>query len=246
VKTTIVVPFLNEADGVPKLTGELAGIAAGLAADGPVELLFVDDGSTDGTADLLEAHGAWPVPIRVVRHERNRGLGAAVRTGFAHAAGERIVVTDADGTYDFASIPAMLALLRDGVDIVVSSPYHPAGGFEGVPAYRLLLSRGASVLYRLVVDRRVHTYTSMYRAYRGEVARSTPFDSDGFVAMAEILVNALRAGRRVVELPAVLRVREYGQSKARVARILRTHLALLARVLRTPRGRPISRRLPSD
>ena len=240
---SIVVPCYDEAENVPRLVAELAPIAAGL---GDVELLFVDDGSTDGTADLLEAHRDWPLPTRVVRHGRNRGLGAAVRTGFTHARGDRIVVTDADGTYDFATIPAILGRLADGVGVVTASPYHPEGRFEGVPAYRLVLSRGASALYRLLVDRRVHTWTAMYRAYRADVARETPFDSDEFMAMTEILVNARRAGHRIAELPAVLRVRQYGQSKARTARIVRSHLDLMARLLRWRGARPVSSRRVAD
>jgi dolichol-phosphate mannosyltransferase len=82
VKTTIVVPCYDEADGIPKLIDELSPVAARLAADGPVELLFVDDGSRDDTARRLEQHAGWPVPVRVLRHERNLGLGAAVRTAF--------------------------------------------------------------------------------------------------------------------------------------------------------------------
>ena len=239
---TIIVPCFNEAESVPRLLDELGGVARGLSATEPVDLLFVDDGSTDETARLLEAHGGWPVPTRVVRHGRNLGLGAAIRTGFAAATGDRLVVTDADGTYDFGSIPRLLGMLRDGISIVTASPYHPGGGVEGVPAYRLVLSRGASSIYRLLVDRRIHTYTAMYRAYRADLARTVPFDSDGYLAMAEILVNGLRGGARVAEFPCVLRVRRYGQSKARVAQIVRAHLRFAWRVLSTPRPRAVSTR----
>jgi dolichol-phosphate mannosyltransferase len=243
VKTTIVVPCYDEAENVPRLVAELAPVAASL---GDAELLIVDDGSRDGTADLIEARRDWPVPVRVVRHGRNRGLGAALRTGFAQARGERIVVTDADGTFEFATIPVLLDRLGDGVAIVIGGQCHPLGRFEGVPAWRTFLSHGASTLYRAMVDRRIYSWTGAYRAYRADVARETPFDSDGFMAMTEVLVNAVRAGHRVAEVPAVLRVRQFGQSKARPFRMIGAHLVLMSRLMRTPAPRPVSSRRAAD
>lgn len=238
MSVTIVVPCYNEAENVPRLAVELGAVAAGLPE--PADLLFVDDGSRDATADLLEAQ-SWPVPARVIRHGRNIGLGAAIRTGFANAGADRVVVTDADASYDFTSIPVLLALLTDGVDVVSASPYHPSGGVEGVPPYRLVLSRGASTLYRVLVSPRIFTWTGMYRVYRAELIRRVPFDSDGFLSQAEILINAVRMGARVVEYPTVLRVRRYGQSKARLAQIVRAHLRFAVGLILHRRG-PVSRR----
>jgi dolichol-phosphate mannosyltransferase len=242
VSVTIIVPCFNEAENVPKLFAELGPVVDDLARSEAVDVLFVDDGSSDETAAMIEAPSGWSVPTRVVRHATNLGLGAAVRTGFRHASGERLVVTDADGTYDFEAIPGLLAALSGGTLIVSASPYHPAGGVEGVPRYRLVLSRGASALYRLLVSRRIHTYTSMFRAYRRDFARAVPFDSDGYLAMTEILVNAVRGGAQVAEYPCVLRVRRYGQSKARVAQIVRSHLWFALRIALAPRGGPVSAR----
>lgn len=243
MSVTIIVPCFNEAENVPRIARDLGAVAAQMATEESVELLFVDDGSRDETASLLEA-AKWPVPMRVLRHPTNRGLGAAVRTGVVHGSTDALIVTDADGTYDFATIPRLRALLSGRIGIVTASPYHPDGAVEGVPGYRLALSRGASTVYRLLVDRSVHTYTAMYRAYRSDVIRSTPFDSDGFLAMTEIMVNALRAGHRVAEFPATLRQRAFGQSKARVLQITRSHVRFIARIIATPSGQPVSRRLP--
>ena len=239
-----MIPCFNEEDSIPHLIADLTPVLRELAAREPTDIVFVDDGSTDGTARLLAEHGGWPVPVRVVPHGQNRGLGAALRTGLGAATGDRIVVTDADGTYDFRTIPRLLDLLTGDVAIVTASPYHPGGGIEGVPAYRLVLSRGASMLYRVLVSPRVYTWTAMYRAYRRDVALSTPFDSDGFLSMAELLVNAVRARRRVVEYPAVLRVRRFGQSKARALQIVRAHLRLMWSIFRTAPPAAVSSRLP--
>lgn len=228
---SIVIPCYNESDGLGQLRTMLEAARPGLDPFAPWELVLVDDGSTDDTyAVMTREFAAWP-NVRIARHDRNRGLGAALRTGFANASGDVIVVTDSDGTYPYTTIPELLDRLTPGVDIVTSSALHPDGGIDGVPAYRLLLSKGASFLYRVLVSWRIHTYTAMYRAYRREVATTVPTTSNGYLVMAELLVNALRAGYRVEEFPTVLHVRRFGQSKARIAQIIRDHLAFQAALL---------------
>jgi len=228
---SIVIPCYNEAEGIDALRKQLQGVWPELQRRGPVEVVLVDDGSRDDTyVRLVAAFSEWPT-VRIVRHEHNRGLGAALRTGIAHATGSVLVVIDSDCTYPPSTIPALLDLLAPDVDIVTSSAYHPLGGVEGVPAYRLLFSRSASLLYRLLVDPRVYTWTAMYRAYRREVVTRVETKSSSYLVMAELLVNAILAGYRVVEYPTVLHVRQYGQSKARIWQITKAHLAFQVRVL---------------
>lgn len=232
VGVSIVIPCYNERESLPQLVAGIAPVLDDLARrHGGCELVLVDDGSRDGTGDALARAFSGDRRVRVVRHQRNMGLGAAIRTGFHAARGDIIVTTDADGTYDFAEIPALLEVMTPEVDLVTASPYHPEGGVEGVPAYRLILSQGASLLYRALLDRRVYTYTSMFRAYRRRVVERVRFQAPGYLSMAEILSEALLAGFRVGEFPAVLRVRRYGQSKARVAQIIRDHLRFQAGLL---------------
>ena len=162
--------------------------------------------------------------VRFERHPVNRGLGAAMRTGFGAARGDVIVTTDSDGTYHFGEIPALLSRLSAEIDIVTASPYHPQGGVAGVPAYRLVLSQGSSAIYRLLVSWHVHTYTCLFRAYRRGVVKRVTFASDGFLAGTELLVKAMLAGYRVAEHPAVLHRRAFGESKARLMRTVLAHL----------------------
>lgn len=231
MRLSIVIPCYNEAEGIAQLHDQIGRVRGALQRRGPFEIIFVDDGSTDGTAAKIGAAFRGWSNVRVVGHERNRGLGAALRTGFAHARGDVIVATDSDGTYPFDTIPAMLDRMTPDVDIVTASPYHPEGGVDGVPAMRLLFSQSASLLYRLLVDPSLHTYTAMYRAYRRQVVERVVTQSDGFLMVTELLVGALLMGYRVAEMPAVLRVRRYGQSKARVLEITRSHLRFQYRVL---------------
>jgi dolichol-phosphate mannosyltransferase len=204
-----------------------------LRRDRTVELILVDDGSTDGTGDLLEDRFGADPGVIVLHHASNRGLGAALRTGFARAAGDVIVSTDSDSTYPYPLILPLLDLLGPGVDIVTASCYHPQGGVDNVPAYRVFLSKSASLMYRVILDWRIHTYTCMFRAYRRQVLAKTAFDSDGFLSVTELLANAMVGGCVVRELPCVLRSRRYGASKARVARIVRSHLRFQWQLIRT-------------
>ena len=229
---SIVIPCFNEADNVDVLSRELGPVVEQLRQDRTVELVFVDDGSTDGTGDLLERRFIGDQCATVVRHGHNRGLGAALRTGFGQAHGDVIVSTDSDATYPFPLILKLLDLLEPGVDIVTASCYHPQGGVDNVPGYRVFLSKSASLMYRVILDWRIHTYTCMFRAYRRQVLEKITFESDGFLSVTELLAKALVDGYVVRELPCTLRARRYGASKAKVARIIRSHLRFQWQLLR--------------
>jgi dolichol-phosphate mannosyltransferase len=232
---SVIIPCYNEVENVPKLQEEFLPVARGLAKTRSVEVVFVDDGCTDGTwqalHDVFGERVQGDLAFKFEQHTVNRGLGAAMRTGFAVAQGEMIVTTDSDGTYKFAEIPALLSCLAGDTDIVTASPYHPSGGVAGVPGYRLLFSRGCSAIYRLLADWRVYTYTSMFRAYRREVIQNVTFESDGFLAGTELMVKGMLMGYRVAEYPAVLHRRAYGESKAKIKRTVLAHLEFQARVL---------------
>lgn len=224
---SVVVPCFNEEGNVERFAATLLPVLEGLApAWKSIDVVLVDDGSTDETYTELQKlrHEAGKLRVRAVTHGTNKGLGAAMRTGFRESTGDVVVTTDSDGTYPFSDIPRLLEMLVPGVDVVTASPYHPDGGIENVPPHRLVLSRGASVLYRLLVDPKIHTYTALFRCYRRAVLDQVSFESDDFLACAELLVNARLAGFRVAELPAILRSRAIGTSKARLARITRAHV----------------------
>lgn len=240
---TLIIPFYNEQENIANIYNDLLPvlrtiILGGSRLDqepvGQIEIICVDDGSTDGSLEELThsviSKGEPRITFRIEKHEHNKGLGAAIRTGFAAANGDVIITTDSDGTYRFSTIPDLLACLTPAVDIVTASPYHPNGEVVGVPASRLLFSKGASMLYRLLVDWHVHTYTSLFRAYRRKVIKTYSFESDGFLAGTELMVKAMLNGCRVAEYPATLHRRNYGASKAKIIRTIRAHLDFLAKV----------------
>lgn len=242
MKLSVVVPCFNEEDNIEKLKNEFFPVIEkliGSQLDGwkieSIEIVFVDDGSRDGTYDTLKnAFGSFEHPaisIKFEKHEVNRGLGAAIRTGFNAVTGDVIVTTDSDGTYHFSTIPALLELLNDKVAIVTASPYHPKGRVVGVPGYRIFLSRGSSLLYRILLNWKIHTYTALYRAYRREVIDQISFAADDFLGGTELMVKAMLKGYQVDEFPAVLHRRMFGVSKAKLLKTIMSHLNFQTRLV---------------
>ncbi|MEW6401105.1 MAG: glycosyltransferase family 2 protein [Chloroflexota bacterium] len=244
MKLSVVVPCYNEEDNIDKLRTEFFPVLKTLIGiclpDGGgqvdlIEVIFVDDGSTDNTyEELKKAFGLFEhaaISIRFEKHALNRGLGAALRTGFHAITGSIIVTTDSDGTYHFSTIPGMLEHLKKDVAIVTASPYHPAGKVVGVPAYRIVLSRGSSLLYRVLLNWKIHTYTSLFRVYRREVIDQVCFAADDFLGGTELMVKAMLKGYRVDEYPAALHRRMFGVSKAKLIRTIRSHLNFQTRLL---------------
>jgi len=226
---TVIVPCFNEEALVPALARACAHLARLLEGRYAVDFLFVDDGSTDATYDeLCRAVGGSP-NWAIVRHERNRGIAAAIMTGIRHARSEIVCSIDADCTYDPAQLAAMIPLLADGVDLVTASPYHPLGRVRGVPWWRFGLSRTASRLYRLVLRQKLCTYTSCFRVYRRSAVVDLHLDHDDFIGIAELLWRLDSRGAGIVECPALLETRTQSRSKMKLLKTMAGHARLLAR-----------------
>jgi len=236
LKVSVIIPCYNEVDNIRKLEQELFPVVEELVGArllneimiGEVELVFVDDGSRDSTFEVMKSAFASRARENLVlkyeKHEVNRGLGAAIRTGFRASTGDLIVTTDSDGTYKFSTIPLLIASMKNDVDLITASPYHPQGEVVGVPAYRIFLSRGSSLLYRLLLDWNLYTYTALFRGYRREVVEAISFHADDYLAGTELMVKAILKGYIVAEFPATLHRRVFGASKARLLQTIISHL----------------------
>lgn len=237
---TVVVPCFNEEAALVYLSNTLASVRSQLGACYDLRYLFVDDASGDATAALLERHFGGLPDCKVLRHDTNRGVAAAIVTGIRAADTDIVCSMDCDCTYDPHELGQMIPLLVDGVDMVTASPYHPLGGVRNVPGWRLALSRGASLLYRAVLPQSLHTFTSCFRVYRRSAVADMDLREGGFLGVAEMLARLLLRGGKVVEYPTVLEVRLLGHSKMKAARGVIGHLGLLRRML----ALRVRRRLP--
>ena len=207
------------------------------------DILLVDDGSTDGTADLLRASG-----LPTLRHERNRGLGAALKTGIARAIEEgyeAVVVLAGNGKDDPAEIPRFLEALATGYDYVQGSRFRPGGRHRNLPLARNLLIRSHSVLVRLLTGFPATDAVNGFRAYRLALFRDDRIDVwqpwlDRYEFESYLHCKVLTLGYRVTEVPvsktypATRRGRRYSHIRPIVDwwRILRPWILLTLRLRR--------------
>jgi polysaccharide deacetylase family protein (PEP-CTERM system associated) len=228
---TLVIPIFNEEKNVAYLRRTLKEFRLRLAGKYRVHLLLVDDCSTDGTREVLAREFGNASDCRIVHHDRNRGVAAAIMTGIREAQTEIVCSIDCDCSYDPAVLESMLPLAASA-DLVTASPYHPHGRVRNVPGWRLFLSKSLSRLYSAVLRERIYTYTSCCRVYRRSRMLPLSLAHGGFLGTAEMLIRTKVAGGRIAEVPTTLESRLLGESKMKVARTIRGHLGLLAGLLR--------------
>ncbi len=208
----------NEAGNVAALLERLAAVRDSIGRD--LSAIAVDDGSRDATlVRLRDLAPRYPF-VRIVRHERNRGMAAALRTGIQEALAERspgfdvLVFMDADLTHAPEDLPRLLAPIADDrADFVLGSRYVLGGRMRGVPWPRRVISVVGNAAVRRVLAVNVKDLTSGYRAVRSEVFRAIALEEDGFGIQLEGTAKAARAGFRVAEVPITLGVRKNGYSK---------------------------------
>ncbi|HEX2028326.1 MAG TPA: glycosyltransferase family 2 protein [Nitriliruptorales bacterium] len=221
-----VIPVHDEVAALPDFHAELMA-ALPAWSDGRVELIYVDDGSTDGTADLLEKlHADAPDVVRVVTLRRNFGKSGALAAGFSHARGEVMVTLDADGQDVPSEVPKLLARLAQGADLV--------GGWRRQRSDRTT-KRWASRVYnaatRALTGLPLHDFNAGIKALRREVAEELPLYGE-FHRFVPVLAHDL--GFRVEEVTVTHRPRRAGTSKyLSFARFPKTLLDLLTVVFLT-------------
>jgi glycosyltransferase involved in cell wall biosynthesis len=214
---SVVIPVYNERESVGPLAQELLPVLRALGRR--TEVLFVDDGSTDGTSEVLADLAAAEPEIAVVRLRRNFGKAAALMAGFREAQGDAIVTIDGDLQDDPAEIPRLLAELEAGADLVSGWKRERQDSWS---------KRAASRVFNGVTSRmsgvRLHDLNCGFKAYRAEVVRSLALTGDQY---RYIPVLAANEGFRVSELPVNHRPRAFGSSKYGLERYVRGFLDLL-------------------
>ena len=235
-----VVPAYDEWENVPFLLQSLAGLARYTGER--IRVVVVDDGSTDGTGDVAQEIGGTlsEIDVHVVRHTRNRGPGAAFRTGFRHALAaarddDFVVSIEADNTSDALLVPRMLDRAERGADLVLATVYG-RGRIVGASLLRRLLSAGANSVVKMRFGLwGLTTFSSFFRLHRASLLREAfeQYGDDlirepGFVCMVEMLVKLRRVGARVDEVPMLLDAgARRGASKMNVARTVRRYASVL-------------------
>ena len=209
----VCLPTYNEAENVEQVLDRL------FAADPALKVIVVDDGSPDGTAEIVARRAAGDPRIGLVRRPGRLGLGTAYIAGFKQgleAEHEYFLTMDADLSHAPERVPALVDAVAAGADLAIGSRYVAGGSISGWGLHRRVLSFGANSFARLWLGVGSHDVTSGFRCYRRaavELLVASPVRARGYSTLVELLVRCQRAGFKVVEVPIRFVDRVHGKSK---------------------------------
>ena len=224
IELSIIAPMYNEEENVVSTFKAIKETMIGFS--GSWELIFVNDGSTDGTMESAQKLVKENPELRLISYERNRGRGYALRQGYKKARGTFIVSIDFDLSYHPDHILKLYQELKndDSVDAVLGSPYMPGGRTVGVPAKRLYISKLSNRFINFFFPGNISTSTCILRGYRREAITTLELESDDKEIHLEILSKLLTLGYRVKEIPATLEARKKGTSSFHFSSFIKSHL----------------------
>lgn len=195
------------------------------------EIILVDDKSKDKSWDIIRELAGRRVDTKGVKHENNRGMGGAIKTGIATSHGNLLVFLDADLTFRPEDIGILLAeYQKNPADCISGSPYLRPGLMTDVHRYRIILSRTVNILYRLLLGHRVTSISPIFRLYKREVFGSIHLFSENFEINAEILSKMIFLNMKIVEVPVALHERKFGESKAKLMKSVKNHIMVLYKI----------------
>lgn len=228
MRTLVVIPTYNERATVQEV------LRRARASRGTPDVLVVDDGSPDGTADLAEEAGASLGGVSVLRRDRKAGLGDAYRAGFRWGLDhgyEALVEMDADLSHDPSAIPQLTDLLAEN-DLVIGSRYVPGGSVPKWGAHRRFISWAGNRYSSILLGVKIRDLTSGFRAYRSETLARIDLEAvraDGYGFQIEMAYLVAQGGGRIAETPICFTDRREGESKMSTAIALEA-LALVTRL----------------
>jgi len=223
---SVIMPVYNEAHTLVEIVRRVLKSSVSVA----LELVIVDDASSDATPEVLkaiaEAHGN---EVRVFSHETNRGKGAAIRTGIAHARGEIVLIQDADLEYDPRDYSLLLEpILEDQADVVFGNRFH-GGPHRVLYFWHYTANRFLTLLTNVLTGLNLSDMEVGYKVFRADVLRRITLESDRFGFEPEITIKVAKLGCRVYEVP----IRYYGRTYAEGKKITwRDGLAALGHIIR--------------
>jgi dolichol-phosphate hexosyltransferase len=201
------MPVYNEVATVRQAIDEV--LAADIGMD--TELVIVDDGSTDGTLEILDGT-PWPASVRVLKHDRNRGKGAAVRTALKAARGEFSAIFDADLEYDPNDLGKLLPPLVTGNTNAVFG----VRAFDGYTSHSFLFvlgNKGVTLVANVLFNVYLRDLMTCHKAIRTDVFKALPLNASGFAIEPEIAARLLQRGERIFEVPVQYKARGTDEGK---------------------------------
>jgi glycosyltransferase involved in cell wall biosynthesis len=204
---SVVMPAYNEADTVEAALKRVRAVPL------RVEIIVVNDASTDGTRDILDALAQSGLVDRVIHHEKNRGKGAAIRSGAAIASGDALVVQDADLEYDPADLPALIQPISAGKADAVYGSRFQGGPHRVLYFWHYVGNRFLTLLSNMFTNLNLTDLETCYKLVRMDVLKHLPLSSNRFGFEVEITARLAQARARIWEMPISYSGRTYAEGK---------------------------------
>jgi glycosyltransferase involved in cell wall biosynthesis len=207
MQITVIIPAYNEVHTIAQILARVQSVAL---AD---EILVVDDGSTDGTRQLLQEYVCGNGLVRAILHNQNQGKGAAVYTGIKHARGDLIIIQDADLEYDPRDYPAMLKPIEEGLADVVYGSRFLGGPRRPVMFWHMVANKMLTLLTNILYDTILTDMETGYKVFRREVVAGMDLKSRRFDFEPEFTAKVLKRKVRIFEVPITFNPRDYKEGK---------------------------------
>ena len=209
MKLSVLIPVYNERDTVREIVQRVRSVDLGGLER---EVILVDDGSTDGSREVLAELAEWP-DVRVFYHHVNQGKGASVRTAIYRATGDLVLIQDADLEYDPRDYPALLRPILEGRAEVVYGSRFLGGPRRAMLFWHMVGNKLLTLLTNVLYDSIISDMETCYKAFRADVLRAVPLRARRFDIEPEMTAKILRRGYRIYEVPISYNGREYSQGK---------------------------------
>jgi glycosyltransferase involved in cell wall biosynthesis len=206
MKLSVIIPIYNEKESIEEIVRRVQ--ATGLAD----EIVLVDDGSVDGTRQILPAMNGVG-GVRVIMHEKNQGKGAAVRTGMNAACGEIMLIQDADLEYDPRDYPALLKPLDEGLADVVYGSRFLGGPRRATMFWHMVANQMLTFMTNILYDTILTDMETGYKVFRRKVVDGMPIHARRFDFEPEFTAKVLKRNYRIYEIPISFNPRDYSQGK---------------------------------
>lgn len=208
MKLSVVIPVYNEKDTLEHLVEQVAQSHPSIT-----EIIIVDDGSTDGSQNILKEKIKNPL-CKKIFHEKNQGKGAALRTGFSHVTGDVVIIQDADLEYDPSEYPKLFQPIQDGkADVVLGSRFIGEGPHRVMYFWHMLANKGLTFLSNLLTNINLTDMETCYKMMKKEVLNQITLEESGFGIEPELVAKIAKQKCRIYEVGITYSGRTYKEGK---------------------------------
>ena len=206
MKLSVIIPVYNEVKTINEIIRRVK--ATGLVD----EILVVDDGSTDGSRDIL-TNLSDRESVKVIYHESNQGKGKAVRTGFQNASGDLLLIQDADLEYDPREYPVLLRPIQEGIADVVFGSRFLGAGRRPVLFWNMVANKILTLVTNILYNNILTDMETGYKLFRREIVQNMTLHARGFDFEPEFTAKILKRKVRIYEVPITFNPRDYSEGK---------------------------------